>query len=79
MGYFEHQEMAMMVQAGLTPMQVIVSWSKNAAESFGLKNSGTLTTGHYADFIVLEADPLQDIKNMRQISAVYINGAKIQR
>lgn len=74
MGYFEHIEMSMMEEAGLTPMQIIVSASKNAAEFMGLKDLGTLSAGHYADFIVLDEDPLTTIKNVREISAIYIGG-----
>ncbi len=78
MGYFEHLEMSMMAEAGLTPMQVIVSATKNPAAYLGLKNVGTLATGNYADFIVLDADPLTDIRNTRQILKVFINGTEIK-
>lgn len=74
MGYFEHLEMEMMAEAGMTPMQIIESASKNAAEYLGLKDLGTLSPGHWADFLVLDADPLSDIRNVRKISAVYIGG-----
>jgi imidazolonepropionase-like amidohydrolase len=77
MGYFEHLEMQMMQDAGLTPMQIIVSASKNAAAYLGLENLGTLSPGHWADFIVLDADPLRDIRNIRELSAVYIGGEKV--
>jgi imidazolonepropionase-like amidohydrolase len=76
-GYFEHLEMKMMADAGLTPMQIIVSATKNAAEYLGLKDLGTLSPGHRADFIVVNADPLTDIQNMRQLSAVFINGDSV--
>jgi imidazolonepropionase-like amidohydrolase len=78
-GYFEHIEMKMMQDAGMTPMQIIVSASKNAAEYLKLKDLGTLTSGHWADFIVLEADPLIDITNARKISAVYIGGDEVTK
>jgi imidazolonepropionase-like amidohydrolase len=77
MGYFEHLEMSMMAEAGLTPMQIIVSATKNAAEYMGLKDLGTLTPGHWADLLVLDADPLVDIKNARRISGVYIGGSEV--
>jgi imidazolonepropionase-like amidohydrolase len=76
-GYFEHIEMKMMQDAGLTPMQIIVSASKNAAEYLGLKDLGTLSPGHWADFLILDADPLTDITNARKISAVYISGDEV--
>ena len=78
-GYFEHIEMKMMQDAGLTPMQIIVSASKTAAEYLGLKGLGTLSSGHWADFLVLDADPLQDITNARKISSVYIGGNEVSK
>lgn len=79
MGYFEHLEMAMMAEAGLTPMQIIVSASKNAAEYLGLKDLGTLSPRHWADFVVLDADPLENISNVKHISDVYIGGVQVVR
>lgn len=78
MGYFEHLEMEMMAEAGLTPMQIIVSASKTAAETLGLKEVGTLSPGHWADFLVLDADPLADIRNVRKLEGVYIGGEKVE-
>ena len=77
MGYFEHLEMEMMAEAGMTPMQIIVSATKNAAEYLELEGLGTLTPGHRADFIILDADPLSDIRNIREISRVFINGHEV--
>ena len=74
MGYFEHVEMTMMAEAGLTPMQIIVSATKTPAEYLGLKDLGTLSSWHWADFLVLDADPLKDINNIRKISEIYIGG-----
>jgi imidazolonepropionase-like amidohydrolase len=79
MGYFEHLEMAMMEDAGLTPMQIIVSATKNPAQYLGLKDLGTLSRGHWADFIVLDADPLADIENVRSINSVFIGGEEVVR
>jgi imidazolonepropionase-like amidohydrolase len=79
MGYFEHVEMSMMQEAGLTPMQIIVSASKTAAETLGLKNLGVIRPGNWADFLVLDADPLQDISHMRQLNAVFIGGNEVSR
>lgn len=76
-GFFEHWEMELMVQAGLTPMQVIQTASKNAAEYLGVsKDYGTLEKGKAADLIVLDQNPLTDIRNTRTIHAVYIGGVK---
>jgi imidazolonepropionase-like amidohydrolase len=79
MGYFEHLEMEMMQDAGLTPMQIIMSASKHAAELLGLRNLGVIRPANWADFLILDADPLQDIKHMRNINAVFIAGSKIDR
>jgi imidazolonepropionase-like amidohydrolase len=76
-GFFEHWEMELMVQAGLTPMQVIQSFSRNAAEALGTSSFGTLEPGKSADLIVLERDPLKDIRNTRTIHAVYLRGRKL--
>ena len=78
-GYFEHLEMSMMAEAGLTPMQIIVSATRNPAHYLGLKNIGTLEKGNHADFIVLDADPLVDINNTRKISSVFIGGVEVKR
>lgn len=74
MGYFEHMEMQMMAEAGLTPMQIIVAASRDAAQYMGLEGLGTLSKGNWADFIILDADPLDDIRNAREIFEVYVGG-----
>lgn len=78
MGYFEHLEMEMMAEAGMTPMEIIVSATKTTAEYLGLKDLGTLSPGHWADFLILDAHPLKDIKNVREIVGVYIGGEEIK-
>jgi imidazolonepropionase-like amidohydrolase len=76
-GYGEHWEMELMVEAGLTPRQIITAASKTAAEFLGAKELGTIERGHWADLIVLGANPLDDIRNTRKIEAVYIAGNKV--
>jgi imidazolonepropionase-like amidohydrolase len=72
-----HVEMADMVAAGMTPMQVIVASTRNAAAFLRKADGGTLEPGKSADFIVLDANPLADITNTRKISAVYLRGAAV--
>jgi imidazolonepropionase-like amidohydrolase len=74
-----HLEMADMVATGMTPAQVIVAATRNSAEFLGLTDTGTIATGKSADFIVLEANPLEDITNTQRISAVYLRGAGVDR
>lgn len=73
-GYLEHWEMELMVEAGLTPMQVLTAATKSAAEFLGAKDLGTLERSKWADLVVLDRNPLEDIKNTRSIYAVYIAG-----
>jgi len=78
-GFFEHRQMELMIQAGLTPMQVIQAFSKNAAETLGIdKEFGALAKGKAADFLVLEKNPLENITHMRTIQAVYLGGKKFE-
>ncbi|MGB4971709.1 MAG: amidohydrolase family protein [Cyclobacteriaceae bacterium] len=76
-GYFEHMEMELMVEAGLTPMQTIVAATGNAVYDNNKGQLGTLEKGKQADFILLSNDPLTDIKNTRTIESVYIGGNKV--
>jgi imidazolonepropionase-like amidohydrolase len=74
-----HEEMADMVAAGMTPMQVIVAATRNSAEFLRLADTGTLEPGKSADFIILDANPLDDIINTRRIAAVILRGAAVER
>jgi imidazolonepropionase-like amidohydrolase len=78
-GFFEHRQMELMRDAGLTPMQIIQSFSKNNAEMLGIdREFGTLATGKAADLLVLAKNPLDDITNMRTMEAVYLGGKKFE-
>ena len=74
-----HVEMADMVASGMTPMQVIVAATRNGAEFLRMTDAGTLAAGKSADFIVLDANPLDDITNTRRIASVYLRGAAVDR
>src|SRR3954469_3277953 len=73
-----HEEMQDMVIAGMTPMQVIVAATRNSAEFLGM-DAGTLQPGKSAEFMVLDANPLDDITNSRRISAVVLRGTAVDR
>ena len=78
-GSGDHLEIARWVQLGLTPAQAIVAATSRPAQLLGLTDRGMLAVNKRADFIVLDANPLDDIHNTRKISAVYLNGAKLDR
>jgi imidazolonepropionase-like amidohydrolase len=78
-GYFEHLEMWMMQDAGLTPMQIIKSATGDAAACMNLPDTGTLEAGKWADLLVLSEDPLADIRNTRSITEVWIAGNQLER
>jgi len=78
-GFFEHRQMELMRDAGLSPMQVIQTFSKNNSELLGIdKDFGTLAKDKAADLLVLTKNPLDDITNMRTIEAVYLGGKKFE-
>jgi len=68
-----------MVQSGLTPAQAMKSATGDAARGLKMKDVGTLAPGHWADIVVLDADPRRDIKNTRAIDSVYIAGNRVAR
>lgn len=77
-GYFEHLELEELVRAGLSPMQTIVAATGAAARCLGVDDRlGTLAPGRAADFLVLAASPLEDIRNTRRIESVWIAGHRV--
>jgi len=78
-GYFELMELEMMAKAGLSPKQVLASATRDAARCQKLNDVGTLEANKWADFVVLDADPLAEISNVRKINAVYVAGNPVVR
>jgi imidazolonepropionase-like amidohydrolase len=74
-GFSLHDELALLVQSGLTPLEALRTATYNPAEFLGALDSlGTVAQGKLADLVLLDADPLADIHNTRRISAVIANG-----
>lgn len=78
-GYTEHRELQALAEAGIPPLQVIHDGTQVGADILGLQDMDSLAAGKRADFIVLDANPIEDMKNTRQISAVYYEGKAIDR
>ena len=78
-GWAEHDEMATLVAAGMTPAQVLVASTSVAARLLKLDDMGTVAAGKSADFVVLDADPLDNISNTSRIAAVYLRGQPVDR
>ena len=78
-GSADHHELTTFVRLGMSTAEAIEVGTARAAEVLGLTDAGTLAAGKRADFLVLDANPLDDILNTRRISAVYLRGAKLDR
>ena len=78
-GSADHHELTTYVRLGMTTAEAIEVGTARAAEMLGLTDVGRLATGKKADFLVLDANPLDEILNTRRISAVYLRGAKLDR
>ena len=76
-GYFEHVELELMVEAGLTPLQAITAATGGSARISQLDRLGTIESGKAADLVVLNANPLEDIRNTREIDSVWIEGRQL--
>lgn len=78
-GIAEHRELVLMVEAGLTPLQSLTVATSNAARLLKLDDRGSIQPGKRADLVVLDADPLRDIKNTLRINSVWHRGVQVQR
>jgi imidazolonepropionase-like amidohydrolase len=78
-GFDLHDELGLMVAAGLTPMQALSSATRNAADFLNLADSGTIAPGKTADLVLLDANPLEDISNTQKIRAVILSGRFLDR
>src|SRR6185436_5083646 len=79
-GFSLHEELQLLVRSGLTPVEALRTATYNPAEFLGALDSlGTVSKGKLADLVLLDANPLQDIRNTRRITAVVANGRLYDR
>jgi imidazolonepropionase-like amidohydrolase len=78
-GYFEHMEFDLMAEAGLTAREILLSATSVAASCLQLDDVGTLEPGKWADFVVIEQNPLADINALHSIRSVYVAGNAVAR
>jgi imidazolonepropionase-like amidohydrolase len=78
-GFSLHEELELLVQAGLTPMEALQAATRNAGKYLGLADTGTIEKGKRADMVLLDANPLMEIKNTRKIQSVVLAGRYFSR
>jgi len=78
-GFAEQKELQMMAEAGMTPAQVIVAATSRSAEFLGLSDRGAIAPGKRADLLVVDGNPLDDIRNTRRIAGMYLAGKEVDR
>jgi imidazolonepropionase-like amidohydrolase len=79
-GFSLHDELVLLVKAGLTPSDALRAATLDTAQFLGLENSlGTVETGKLADLVLLDANPLVDIRNTQKISGVFLQGRYFNR
>jgi imidazolonepropionase-like amidohydrolase len=78
-GYTGHKELQIYVRLGMTPMQALMAATSVAAQHLNLNDTGFLRVGYRADLLVLNANPLEDIRFTEDINSVYIRGERVDR
>src|SRR5215212_10618648 len=79
-GFSLHDELALLVEAGLTPLEALQAATRNPAQAVGLGDElGTIEVGKLADLVLLDADPLAAITNTTRIAAVVANGRLLEK
>lgn len=78
-GYSGHRELEIYVRLGMTPMQALIAGTSAAARHYDLDDLGLLAPGYSASLVVLSANPLEDIRNTREIETVFLEGREIDR
>ncbi len=78
-GYFEHMELQLMVESGMSPEAVLRAATADAARCIGLDDVGTIEPGKWADLLVVDGDPLTDVSALRRIESVWIGGEQVVR
>lgn len=78
-GYTGHRELEIFVRLGMTPLQALEAGTAKAARHLRLDDAGTLDAGKRADFLILDANPLEDIRNTRSLAEVYLGGQRVDR
>jgi len=78
-GFSLHEELQLLVKAGLSPIAALQSATLNASKYLGLADTGTVEVGKRADLVLLDADPLEEISNTRKIQGVVLAGRYLSR
>ena len=78
-GFSLHDELGLLVEAGLTPLEALRTATSNPARLFPNSQAGTIAAGKSADLVLLDANPVEDIRNAQRISGVVLKGRFLDR